>query len=73
MSLLCNQLSATNKSICLVFQRIEKIYIPCIHIQYICSPLYSAVVWGSSVKHNPQRVGKDHVLNDEDILQLVKK
>ena len=33
----------------------------------------SAVVWGSSVKHNPQRVGKDHVLNDEDIVQLVKK
>eukprot|EP01105_Mastigella_eilhardi_P006069 TRINITY_DN17675_c0_g1_i1.p1 TRINITY_DN17675_c0_g1~~TRINITY_DN17675_c0_g1_i1.p1 ORF type:complete len:390 (+),score=105.69 TRINITY_DN17675_c0_g1_i1:108-1172(+) len=32
-----------------------------------------AVVWGSSVKHQPQRVGKDHVLNDEDIVQIIKK
>lgn len=33
----------------------------------------SACVWGSSVKHNPQRVGKEHVLNDEDVVQIVKK
>jgi len=32
-----------------------------------------ALVWGSSVKHNPQRSGKDHVLNDEDIVQIIKK
>lgn len=32
-----------------------------------------ALVWGSSVKHNPQRVGKEHVLNDEDVVQIVKK
>jgi small GTP-binding protein len=32
-----------------------------------------AVVWGSSVKHNPQRVGKDHQLADEDVVQIVKK
>lgn len=32
-----------------------------------------AWVWGSSVKHQPQRVGKDHVLSDEDIVQIVKK
>lgn len=32
-----------------------------------------ALVWGSSVKHNPQKVGKDHVLNDEDVVQVVKK
>jgi len=25
----------------------------------------NALVWGSSVKHNPQKVGKDHVLTDE--------
>ncbi|KAI8894382.1 P-loop containing nucleoside triphosphate hydrolase protein [Globomyces pollinis-pini] len=33
----------------------------------------SALVWGSSVKHNPQKVGKDHVLNDEDVVQIIKK
>lgn len=33
----------------------------------------SALVWGSSVKHNPQKVGKDHVLNDEDVVQVVKR
>lgn len=32
-----------------------------------------AVVWGSSVKHNPQRVGKDHILADEDVVQIVKR
>lgn len=32
-----------------------------------------ALVWGSSVKHNPQNVGKDHVLEDEDVIQIVKK
>jgi small GTP-binding protein len=32
-----------------------------------------ALVWGTSVKHNPQKVGKDHILNDEDIVQLVKR
>ncbi len=32
-----------------------------------------ALVWGASVKHRPQKVGKDHVLQDEDIVQIVKK
>lgn len=32
-----------------------------------------AVIWGRSVKHNPQRVGKSHELCDEDIVQIVKK
>lgn len=32
-----------------------------------------ALVWGSSVKHQPQKVGKDHVLEDEDVVQVVKK
>lgn len=37
-------------------------------------PLFKyAWVWGSSVRHQPQKVGKDHVLNDEDIIQIVKK
>ena len=32
-----------------------------------------AWVWGSSVKHQPQRCGKNHVLHDEDVVQIVKK
>ncbi|BDA46324.1 Developmentally-regulated GTP-binding protein 1 [Coccomyxa sp. Obi] len=32
-----------------------------------------ALVWGTSVKHRPQKVGKDHRLHDEDIVQIVKK
>ena len=32
-----------------------------------------AMVWGTSVKHNPQKVGKDHQLNDEDVVQIIKK
>ncbi|KAH9828855.1 Ribosome-interacting GTPase 1 [Teratosphaeria destructans] len=32
-----------------------------------------AIVWGRSVKHQPQRVGLGHVLEDEDILTIVKK
>jgi len=32
-----------------------------------------ALVWGTSVKHNPQKVGRDHKLNDEDVVQIIKK
>lgn len=32
-----------------------------------------ALVWGTSVKHQPQKVGRDHVLNDEDVVQIIKK
>lgn len=32
-----------------------------------------ALVWGKSAKHQPQRCGKDHVLEDEDIVQICKK
>ncbi|TBU07459.1 putative GTPase, partial [Hamiltosporidium tvaerminnensis] len=38
----------------------------------IMSKFKYALVWGTSVKHNPQRVGKDHVLNDSDVVQIVK-
>lgn len=31
-----------------------------------------ANVWGSSAKHRPQKVGKDHGLNDEDIVQVCR-
>lgn len=32
-----------------------------------------ALVWGSSVKHNPQKCGKEHQLHDEDVIQIIKK
>ncbi|KAI7827901.1 developmentally-regulated GTP-binding protein 1 [Kickxella alabastrina] len=32
-----------------------------------------ALVWGSSVKHNPQKVGKEHILLDEDVVSIAKK
>lgn len=32
-----------------------------------------ALVWGASAKHNPQRVGKEHRLSDEDVVQIVRK
>lgn len=32
-----------------------------------------ALVWGTSVKHKPQKVGKDQQLQDEDIVQIIKK
>eukprot|EP01061_Rhynchopus_euleeides_P035546 TRINITY_DN59913_c0_g1_i1.p2 TRINITY_DN59913_c0_g1~~TRINITY_DN59913_c0_g1_i1.p2 ORF type:complete len:369 (+),score=174.92 TRINITY_DN59913_c0_g1_i1:90-1196(+) len=43
-----------------------------LHRQMIKSLKY-AWVWGSSVKHNPQKVGKEHILDDEDIIQIVKR
>lgn len=32
-----------------------------------------ALVWGTSAKHMPQRCGLTHVLEDEDVVQIVKK
>jgi len=50
-------------------------------VEVFCNKLHKTImkqfkyasVWGSSVKHNPQKVGKDHVLHDEDVIQIVKK
>ena len=47
-------------------------YLVCLYV-CVCFCLRSAVVWGSSVKHNPQTVGKEHILNDEDVVQIVKR
>ncbi|KAG9392384.1 50S ribosome-binding GTPase [Carpediemonas membranifera] len=46
----------------------------CDHIhKAMASELKYALVWGASAKHQPQRVGKEHILADEDIVQIVKR
>ncbi|MES1916558.1 MAG: hypothetical protein MHM6MM_008373 [Cercozoa sp. M6MM] len=50
-------------------------------VQHFCNRIHRslmdnfkhALVWGSSAKHTPQTVGKDHELHDEDIIQIIKK
>mmetsp|Transcript_9336 Transcript_9336/g.19096 ORF Transcript_9336/g.19096 Transcript_9336/m.19096 type:complete len:370 (-) Transcript_9336:65-1174(-) len=50
-------------------------------IEAFCNKLHKAImkefkyalVWGSSVKFNPQKCGKDHELCDEDVVQIVKR
>jgi len=32
-----------------------------------------ALVWGQSTKYSPQRVGVQHVMEDEDVIQVIKK
>lgn len=39
----------------------------------IMSQFSHAWVWGRSAKHTPQRCGKDHILCDEDVVQICKK
>lgn len=43
-----------------------------LHKQMISQFKY-AWVWGSSVRHQPQKCGKEHILGDEDVVQIVKK
>ena len=50
-------------------------------IEYFCNKLHKGIlsqfkyawVWGSSVRPQPQKCGKDHILHDEDVIQIIKK
>ena len=50
-------------------------------IEHVCHRIHRemankfnyALVWGRSAKHQPQRVGKSHVLEDEDVLCITVK
>ncbi len=52
-----------------------------ISIEEVCEKLHRdlkkdfrfALVWGTSVKHQPQRVGLYHCLEDGDIVQIIKR
>eukprot|EP00808_Paulinella_micropora_P014406 g23421.t1 len=50
-------------------------------IEHVCHGIHRdmvakfkyALVWGTSTKHQPQRVGLQHVIEDEDVVQLMTK
>ncbi|CAG8466139.1 3931_t:CDS:10 [Paraglomus occultum] len=51
------------------------------NVEHVCHAIHRslahefryALVWGRSAKHNPQRVGLSHVMENEDVIQVVKK
>lgn len=53
----------------------------CSTVEHICHAIHRqltsqfkyALVWGTSVKFNPQRVGLSHILQHEDVIQIIKK
>ncbi|KAI9215978.1 TGS domain-containing protein [Blastocladiella britannica] len=50
-------------------------------IEHVCHAVHRsladnfrcALVWGTSAKHNPQKVGLHHAIQNEDVVQIVKK
>ncbi|KAF9583688.1 Developmentally-regulated GTP-binding protein 2 [Lunasporangiospora selenospora] len=50
-------------------------------IEHVCHAIHRslvsefkyALVWGRSTKHNPQRVGLSHLVDNEDVIQVVKR
>lgn len=50
-------------------------------VQIVCHSIHRtlvdsfnyALVWGTSAKHRPQRVGQAHMMQDEDVIQIFKK
>ncbi|XP_003382785.1 PREDICTED: developmentally-regulated GTP-binding protein 2-like [Amphimedon queenslandica] len=43
-----------------------------VHRTFVDSFKY-ALVWGTSTKYSPQRVGLHHLMHDEDVIQVMKK
>ena len=49
-------------------------------VDHVCHALHRdlasifryALVWGTSAKHHPQRVGLRHAIEDEDVIQIMK-
>lgn len=39
----------------------------------LASQFKYALVWGTSTKYSPQRVGLTHTMEHEDVIQIVKK
>uniref|UniRef100_A0A4W5LMJ8 TGS domain-containing protein n=1 Tax=Hucho hucho TaxID=62062 RepID=A0A4W5LMJ8_9TELE len=39
----------------------------------LASQFKYALVWGTSTKFDPQRVGLTHIMEHEDVIQIVKK
>lgn len=50
-------------------------------VEHVCHAIHRtlasnfkyALVWGTSTKYSPQRVGLAHIMADEDVIQVVKK
>ncbi|XP_033117666.1 developmentally-regulated GTP-binding protein 2-like [Anneissia japonica] len=50
-------------------------------VEHVCHAIHRSIansfkyslVWGTSVKYSPQRVGLLHTMNHEDVIQIVKK
>ncbi|XP_045477267.1 developmentally-regulated GTP-binding protein 2 [Harmonia axyridis] len=50
-------------------------------VEHVCHSIHRtlaqdfkyALVWGTSTKYSPQRVGASHTMHDEDVIQIVKK
>ncbi|KAL1116221.1 hypothetical protein AAG570_005716, partial [Ranatra chinensis] len=51
------------------------------NVEHVCHTIHRsiigsfkyALVWGTSTKYSPQRVGLQHMMHDEDVIQVVKK
>jgi len=50
-------------------------------VEHVCHAIHRTIadqtkyglVWGTSTKYSPQRVGMHHVMHDEDVIRIVKK